>query len=157
MSLNLLEKVDPISDFNGVDCSREETKLKEFSCQCAEGENQLCCSNWLKYIKIFTDSSMLPSECTSTLQKRGQEMLDILLKSVESSRGSKLRAVEELESPDRAEADEQSQNQLFTIFDAVEVYAKKSTVPLSLRLACQRIFVSRLVSMQHFALPPSIF
>lgn len=90
---------------------------------------------------------MLPSECTSTLQKRGQEVLDTMLKSVNSSRGSKLRAVEELESTHVAEADEQSQNQLFTIFDAVEVYAKKSTVPLSLRLACQRIFVSRFDSV----------
>lgn len=40
MSLNLIEKVDPVSDFNDVDASREDTKLKEFSCQCSEGENR---------------------------------------------------------------------------------------------------------------------
>lgn len=91
----------------------------------------------------ISDSNLLPTECTLTLHKRGQEVLDALLKSADTSRGSKLRAVEELESTDMVETDEQSQNQLFTIFDAVELYAKKSTVPLSLRLACQRIFVSR--------------
>jgi len=69
--------------------------------------------------------------------------MDHLLKSSNTTGTLKLRAVEELDCSNEEGTDEQSQNQLFTISDAIEVYAKKSTTPLQLRLACQRIFISK--------------
>ncbi|XP_059477839.1 uncharacterized protein LOC132198089 [Neocloeon triangulifer] len=122
ISINIFEKVEQPCDYNS-DLHEPIPISKEFSCHCSK------------------NASICPANCTYKLPKRGQDMMDFLLIENDVSKGLRLHAVEELESSNQEK--EQSQKSNFSITEAVEAYAKKSSAHLQMKLACQKIFISR--------------